>query len=79
MGREWQKFHNLNFANDTISVQNVKEFYFDPLWFNKSSAIRQKGESRNRCFWKTKYVKFSEKWTFLLTLWYAHVRLRIRE
>ena len=45
MGREWQKFHNLNFANDTISVQNEKELYFDLLWFNKSSVIRQKGES----------------------------------
>ena len=50
MGREWQKFHNLNFANDTISVQNEKELYFDLLWFNKSSVIRQKGESQNGCF-----------------------------
>ena len=78
MGREWQKFHNLNFANDTISVQNEKELYFDLLWFNKSSVIRQKGESQSGCFKKTKHAKFSEKRTFL-TLWYAHVRLRIRE
>ena len=39
-----------------------------------SSIIRQKGESRNECFKKTKHAKFSEKWTFL-TPWYAHVYL----
>ena len=38
--------------------------------------IRQKGESQNRCFKKTKRTKFSEKRTFL-TPWYAHVRVRI--
>ena len=32
---------------------------------NKSSAIRQKGESRNGCYKKTKHAKFSEKRTFL--------------
>ena len=32
-----------------------------------SSVIRQKGESQNGCFKKTKYVKFSEKRTFLET------------
>ena len=30
-----------------------------------SSVIRQKGESQNACFKKTKHVKFSEKQTFL--------------
>ena len=30
-----------------------------------SSVIRQKGESQNRCFKKTKHAKFSEKRTFL--------------
>ena len=30
-----------------------------------SSVIRQKGESQNVCFKKTKHVKFSEKRTFL--------------
>ena len=30
-----------------------------------SSVIRQKGESQNRCFKKTKRAKFSEKRTFL--------------
>ena len=31
----------------------------------KSSVIRQKSESQNGCFKKTKHVKFSEKRTFL--------------
>ena len=31
----------------------------------KSSVIRQKGESQNECFKKTKHVKFSEKRLFL--------------
>ena len=29
------------------------------------SVMRQKGESQNGCFKKTKHVKFSEKRTFL--------------
>ena len=37
-----------------------------------SSVIRQKGESQNGAFKKTKYDKFSEKRTFL-TNWYTHV------
>ena len=41
--------------------------------FFVSSVIRQKGESQNGCFKKTKYAKFPEKRTFL-TNWYAHVR-----
>ena len=32
---------------------------------NVSSVIRQKGESKNGCFKKTKHVKFLEKRTFL--------------
>ena len=47
-----------------------------PLW-NKSSVKRQKGESQNGCFKKTKHAKFSEKRTFL-TRWYAQVRVHIR-
>ena len=38
-------------------------------------VIRQKGESQNGCFKKTKHAKFSEKRTFL-TLWYTHVCTR---
>ena len=40
------------------------------------SVIRQKGESQNGCFKKTKHTKFSENWTFL-TPWYAHVKFII--
>ena len=32
---------------------------------NNSSVIRPKGEYQNGCFKKTKYVKFSEKQTFI--------------
>ena len=30
-----------------------------------ASVVRQKGESQNGCFKRTKYAKFSEKRTFL--------------
>ena len=40
---------------------------------DKSSVIRQKGESQNECFKKTKHAKFFEKRPFL-TPWYANVR-----
>ena len=45
--------------------------------FLKSSVVRQKCESQNGCFKKTKHARFSEKRTFL-TPWYAYVRVRIR-
>ena len=32
---------------------------------DKASVIRQKGESQNGCYKKTKHAKFSEKRTFL--------------
>ena len=38
--------------------------------FCQSSVIRQKSESQNGCFKKTKHAKFSKKRTFL-TPWYA--------
>ena len=38
------------------------------------SVIRQKGESQNGCYKKTKHIKFSEKRTFL-TPWYTHALL----
>ena len=44
------------------------------VWlYSRSSVIRQKGESQNGYYKKTKLTKFSEKRTFL-TPWYAHVR-----
>ena len=39
--------------------------------------MRQKGESQNGCFKKTKHAKFSLKQTFL-TPWYAHVHAILR-
>ena len=43
-----------------------------------SSVIRQKGESQNECFKKTKHAKFSEKRTFL-TPWHAHILNNFQE
>ena len=42
-----------------------------------SSVIRQKSESQNMCYEKTKRANFSEKWTFL-SLWYARSHVLIR-
>ena len=55
-------------------ISPVKVFF---VFFVISSVIRQKCESQNGCFKKTKCAKFSEKQTFL-THWYAHVRVCIR-
>ena len=43
--------------------------------FHIWSVIKQKGESQNGCFKKTKHAKFSVKRTFV-TSWHAHVRWR---
>ena len=45
-------------------VFSTKTFSKDNF-INQSSVIRQKGESQNGCFKKTKHAKFSEKQTFL--------------
>ena len=37
-------------------------------YMQKSSVIRQKGQSQNGCFKKTKHVEFSEKRTFFYPL-----------
>ena len=66
-----------NFVDDSsISIngsngENLKnmlpsEFITLNEWFHDNSlVIRQKGESQNGCFKKTKHAKFSEKLTFL--------------
>ena len=54
----------------------LKSQYWDFLWIN-ALVIRQKGESENGCYKKTKHVKFSEKRKFF-TQWYAHVYVCIR-
>ena len=54
----------LPFLNHLIDGLNTR--------FDKSSVIRQKGESQNGCFKKTKHAKFFEKRTFL-NPWYTYV------
>ena len=39
---------------------------FSPAGMENSSVIKQKGESQNGCFKKTKHAKFPEKRTFLI-------------
>ena len=56
-------------SGDSI-ITNCKSGF--PLFIHKSSVIRQKGESQNGCFKKTKHVKFFEKHTFF-SPWYADV------
>ena len=54
-----------------ISILNLLFVNREVCWpKNYSSVIRQKGESQNGCFNKTKHAKFSEKQTFL-TSWYT--------
>ena len=77
-----------NFADDSSTSisgsngENLKSMLpsdFNTLneWFhNNSLVIRQKGESQNGCFRKTRHAKFSEKRTFL-TPWYARVHMKM--
>ena len=58
-----------SFVVYAISFKHVNCFASVNLF---SLAIRQKDESQNGCFKKTKQAKFSEKRTFL-TPWYAHI------
>ena len=56
--------------NELFVIMNEYQFgtvVLTEIWLqdNKSSVIRQKGESENGCFKKTKHAKFSEKRTFL--------------
>ena len=60
-----RRFGWINFAETSICWRSKQ---FSPV----SSVIRQKGESQNGCFVKTKHVTFSEKRTFI-TPWCAHV------
>ena len=54
---------------DFIYFQDLDKVFNDPgkaQLFDTSSVIRQKGESQNGCFKKTKHVKFYEKRTCLI-------------
>ena len=44
-------------------------------WYYFLSVIRQKDESQNRCYKKTKHAEFSKNRTFLPP-WYTHERIR---
>ena len=59
-----------------VSLNDLwKEGRLRKLWQRlKSSLIKQKAESQNGCFKKTKDTKFSEKRTFP-TPWYADLRV----
>ena len=59
-------------CRDTVRIFHIWKITNLVSLIDRSSVVRQKGESQNGCFKKTKHVKFSEKRTFL-TPWYAHV------
>ena len=59
-------------ATTLVSGLTSKEFRSNYISPYISSVIKQKGESQNGSFKKTKHAKSSEKLTFL-TPWYAHV------
>ena len=71
MHRGTSKFLLQIFAWRGLTVSCARNGY--RMSFNNSLVIRQKGDSQNGCFEKTKHTKVSEKRTFL-TSWYAHVQ-----
>ena len=62
-----EKLGGLNKPKHTKIAEIYRSIIFIPSisLASMSSVIRQKGESQNRCFKKTKHAKFSEKRTFL--------------
>ena len=50
----------------STSIKRHLEVYFGPCWTlkDKASVIRQKDESLNGCYKKTKNAKFPEKQSF---------------
>ena len=64
--KKFSKFFYLNFQNFQFVFSILKKIVSISLTvFFNTSVIRQKGESENRCFKKTKPAKFSGKQTFL--------------
>ena len=53
-------------CRDTVRIFHIWKITNLVSLIDRSSVVRQKGESQNGCFKKTKHVKFSEKRTFLL-------------
>ena len=67
-----EKYCNL-LAEVTFQSKDIESSAYD-----SSSVIRQKGESQNGCYKKTKHDKFSEKQTFLTpfgVLWFLLTRV----
>ena len=62
----WPPLHN---KSTLINLRKLVEFNnlitFIYVSVDKSSVIRQKGESQNGCFKKAKQAKISEKQTFI--------------
>ena len=54
--------------NDYLSLKNIIKL---TILNRNSSVIRQKGESQNWCYMKTKHAKFSEKRTFVTPWWFG--------
>ena len=50
--------------NNTFNKRLLTYQYFHINEFDTTSVIRQKGQFQNRCFKKTKHIKFSVKQTF---------------
>ena len=79
------RFLSVSFNVFPIAISLVFFVFFYRPWIFPHSftsycntlAIRQKGESQNVYYNKTKHTKFCEERPFL-TPWYAHVRVRIR-
>ena len=57
---------------DTFHAVSISNFNY------KSSVMRQKRKSQNRCFKKTRHAKFSEKQAFL-TAWNEEQNVRFSE
>ena len=69
----WHHVDDYFIDRRATKVYTVKGSCSSNFQLYKTSVIKQKGESQNECFKKTKHTKFPEKRTFL-TPWYAHVR-----
>ena len=66
-GSEYSRIPNM--SNFCVYVSVTQDFVYVWIWVKNtwmnSSVIRQKEDSQNRCFKKTKYAKFYEKRHFL--------------
>ena len=69
----------ISYLSDVLAkVWHWAKTNYQAHWYSQIQlpVIRQKGQSQNGCFKKTKHVKFSEKRTFLTPRSCAHPGLR---